>query len=105
MTITPIVPAPTQLAGDLARAQEVLAGVTAAIEVAGPGAAAFTRCAVQVKSAEAVDALGKAWGVVPQWSAGHTLYVARWTLGGREAEAEAVFYAPASQAAGSGAGA
>lgn len=102
MTITPMTPAPTRLAGDLDRAQEILATVTATLDAAGQGAGAFTRCAITVKSAEAVDALAKEWGVVPQWSAGHTLYVARWTLGGREAEAEAVFYAPASQATASG---
>lgn len=102
MTVTPIVPAPTRLAGDLARAQEILARVTADLGAAGADASAFTRCAVTVKSKEAVDKLAAAWGVVPQWSQGHMLYVARWTLGGREAEAEAVFYVPASQSTAGG---
>lgn len=97
MPITPIIPAPTRLAGNLARGQEVLAKVTTVLDAAGEDAAAFTRCAITVHSTEAVDRLAQEFGVVPRWSPGKTMYVARWTVAG-EAEAEAVYYAPASEA-------
>jgi hypothetical protein len=93
-----MIPAPTRLDGDLGRAQEMLARVTASLDAAGPRARAFSRCALTVQSPEAVDALAAAWGVKPMWSAERTQYVARLTTPGYEADAEAVYYAPAAEA-------
>lgn len=105
MTITPIVPAPTRLGSDLDRAEEILARVRSSLGTAGDGARAFTRCALVVQSTEAVDRLAAEWGVVPRWTAERTQYVAHRVTGGHEAEAEAVYYAPAPEAAGSAAAA
>lgn len=94
MALTPVAPAPTRLAGDLERAREILARLTTAQGTAGPGARAFTRTAITVTSPEAVDALAAQWHVPARWTKERTQYVA-WFRLGHEAEAEAVYYAPA----------
>jgi hypothetical protein len=99
--IAPIVPAPTRLARDLDRGEEIVALVRSSLGDTGDGALAFTRCAVVVLSEEAVDRLAGKWGVVPRWTAGRTAYVAHRVAAGHEAEAEVVYHAPAPVAAGS----
>jgi hypothetical protein len=98
MTITPIIPSPTRLDGDLDRADEILARARTAVRIAGEGAQAFSRVSITVYSAEAVDAIAAEWGTTARWRAGGTQYVTEYGYLA-EAEAEAVYFRPAESAA------
>jgi hypothetical protein len=92
VTITPMIPSASRLGGDLDRAGEILARARTVLGDAGEGARAFTRCAVTVQSAEAVDAVAGLLGVTARWTERRTHYYARFTAGGREAEIEVIYY-------------
>lgn len=94
MTITPMTPAPTRLAGDVDQAEETLALVRDSLDCAGEGARMFSRNGITVQTAGEVEAFAAKWCVAPFWTAGRTQYVARRTTGGHGAQAEVVYFAP-----------